>query len=59
ANHQRPVVEIIRDPKGLPVQPPTALELQGVAGTTIVRCLEGPPEPPGGRVAPGPSEMVE
>ncbi len=51
ANHLRPVVEIIRDPKGLPVQPPTALELQGVAGTTIVRCLEGPPEPPGGRVA--------
>jgi HD-GYP domain-containing protein (c-di-GMP phosphodiesterase class II) len=51
ANHLRPVVEIVRDPKGLSVQPPTVLELQGVAGTTIVRCLEGPPEPPGGRVA--------
>lgn len=59
ANHLRPVVEVLRDPKGLPVQPPTVLELQAVPGTTIVRCLEGPPEPPGGRVAPGRPEMVE
>jgi HD-GYP domain-containing protein (c-di-GMP phosphodiesterase class II) len=59
ANHLRPVVEVVRDPKGLPVHPPTILKLQNVQGTTIVRCLEGPPEPPFGRVAPDPSEVIE
>ena len=50
-SQMRPVLEVLRDTEGRAVDPPTIMELQGLPLVSIVRCLDGPPEPHEGQVA--------